>query len=92
MSPPVALAQLSVPCLHAADGGQQNYRKLSDKLKEADLERRLEEEEVMLREKGVQMAREALERKKALMAGIPEGTTVGTISEFMFKARALPAA
>ena len=132
----------------ADDGMASNYRRLSDKLKEADVERRIEEEEVTKRptlqpshksdttlhlryvallpirgnafksglssttgqaqrtldclnplstrasqlkvnkrEHGMQMARESLARKKALMAQIPEATNVGTIADFMFKAR-----
>ena len=45
------------------DGNQNNYRKLSDKLQEADIERRLELEEIEKRENTIQFAREARERK-----------------------------
>jgi len=68
------------------DGMQSNFGRLSDKLKEADLERRMEDEEIQAREHAYQQAREALERKKQLMAMIPDETNVGTISDFMFKA------
>jgi probable Rubsico expression protein CbbX len=68
------------------DGMASNYGRLSDKLKEADIERRMEEEEIEKRDHGYQMAREALARKKALMEMIPDVTNVGTISDFMFKA------
>jgi len=68
------------------DGMSSNYRRLSDKLKEADIERRIEDEEVNKRENGLKMAREALARKKELMELIPDVTNVGTISDFMFKA------
>ena len=68
------------------DGMQSNFGRLSDKLKEADLERRMEDEEIQAREHAYQQAREALERKKQLMEMIPDETNVGTISDFMFKA------
>jgi probable Rubsico expression protein CbbX len=68
------------------DGMASNYGRLSDKLKDADIERRMEEEEIEKRDHGYQMAREALARKKALMEMIPDLTNVGTISDFMFKA------
>merc|ERR1719160_543835 len=63
-----------------------NFGRLSDKLKDADLERRMEEEEIQAREHAYQQAREALQRKKQLMEMIPEETNVGTIGDFMFKA------
>ena len=43
--------------------------------------------QVNKRENGLKMAREALARKKELMELIPDVTNVGTISDFMFKAR-----
>jgi len=66
-------------------GNTGNYRKLSDKLKEGDVERRLEQEEVDKRENAVMMAREQLARKNELMRDIPEGQKVGTVSDYMFK-------
>jgi len=68
------------------DGMASNFGRLSDKLKDADLERRMEEEEIQAREHAYQQAREALQRKKQLMEMIPEETNVGTIGDFMFKA------
>ena len=62
-----------------------NYGRLSDKLKEADIERRLEEEEIYKRENAAQIAREAKERKIELLNAIPDATAAGTVDDFMFK-------
>lgn len=67
------------------DGNQNNYRKLSDKLQEADIERRLELEEIEKRENAVQFAREARDRKIALLRDIPDDVKAGTVDDFMFK-------
>ena len=67
------------------DGNQGNYRRASDRLKEADVERRKEEEEIYARENAAKLAREAKERKIALMAQIPDNTAAGTVDDFMFK-------
>merc|ERR1719460_2094694 len=62
-----------------------NVARLSDKLKEADIERRLEEEEIMKRENAVQLAREMRQRKIMLLQNIPDETVAGTVDDFMFK-------
>merc|ERR1719182_809769 len=62
-----------------------NYGRLSDKLKEADLERRMEEEAIAMREEAVQRAREERARKVQLLHGIPDETKAGSVDEFMFK-------
>mmetsp|Transcript_25104 Transcript_25104/g.50990 ORF Transcript_25104/g.50990 Transcript_25104/m.50990 type:complete len:401 (-) Transcript_25104:207-1409(-) len=62
-----------------------NYGRLSDKLKAADIERRLEEEAVQMREEAVQRAREERQRKIQLLYDIPEETRAGTVDDFMFK-------
>ena len=49
------------------DPNSSNNRRLSDRLKEADIERRLEQEEIDKRERAVEIKREARERKIALM-------------------------
>ena len=67
------------------DGNKGNFGRLSDKLKEKDVERRLEEEEVDKRENAARYAREARERKIALMAQIPDEVEAGTVDDFMFK-------
>ena len=69
----------------ATDGNQNNYRKLSDKLKEADVERRMEEEEINKRENAVMLKRQARDRKVALLQQIPDETRAGTVDDFMFK-------
>jgi probable Rubsico expression protein CbbX len=62
-----------------------NYGRLSDKLKAADIERRLETEAVAMREEAVQRAREERARKVQLLYDIPEETRAGTVDDFMFK-------
>jgi hypothetical protein len=62
-----------------------NYGRLSDKLKAADIERRLETEAVAMREEAVQRAREERLRKVQLLYDIPEETRAGTVDDFMFK-------
>ena len=60
---------------NSADTGA-NYGRLSDKLKEADIERRLEEEEIYARENAAQLARETRQRKIQLLQMIPDETKV----------------
>jgi len=67
------------------DPGASNYRRLSDKLKEADIERRLEQEAIDARENAAKLAREARQRKIALMRDIPDGQKAGTVDDYMFK-------
>ena len=59
--------------------------KLSDKLKEADIERRLESEAIAAREEAVQRAREERARKVALLTQIPDDVKAGTVDDFMYK-------
>merc|ERR1719201_3357380 len=70
---------------NSMDPGAGNYRRLSDKLKEADVERRKDEEAIMKREQAVQLAREERARKVALLSQIPDETKAGTVDDFMFK-------
>merc|ERR1719163_337224 len=74
-----------MPGDNSLDPGAGNFRRLSDALKEADIERRLEEEEIHKRENAAQLAREARERKIALLRDIPDATKAGTVDDFMFK-------
>jgi probable Rubsico expression protein CbbX len=74
-----------MPGSNDADPGASNYGRLSDKLKEADIERRLEEEEIMKRENAAQLKREMRERKIELLQKIPDDTRAGTVDDFMFK-------
>jgi hypothetical protein len=62
-----------------------NYRRLSDALKEGDIERRLEEEEIYKRENAALLKKEAKERKIMLLEKIPDETKAGTVDDFMFK-------
>merc|ERR1719247_806927 len=62
-----------------------NVARLSDKLKEADIERRLEEEEIYARENAAQLAREMRQRKIELLNLIPDDVQAGTVDDFMFK-------
>merc|ERR1719235_2435000 len=67
------------------DPAAGNYKRLSEKLKEADLERRLEEEEIQKRENAIEIAREARLRKIQLLQNIPDETPAGTVDDYMFK-------
>merc|ERR1719253_2252657 len=68
-----------------ADPGAGNYRRLSDKLKEADVERRLELEEIDKRENAALYARQARERKIQLLKEIPDAQKAGTVDDYMYK-------
>ena len=70
---------------NSLDPAAGNFRKLSDKLKEADVERRLEQEAIDARENAAKLAREARERKIALMRDIPDAQKAGTVDDYMFK-------
>jgi len=74
-----------MPGSNDMDPGAGNYGRLSDKLKEADLERRLEEEEIRKRENAAQIKRETLQRKISLLRDIPDDVKAGTVDDFMFK-------
>jgi len=74
-----------MPGDNSLDPGAGNFRRLSDKLKEADIERRLESEEIEKRENAVRLAREMRERRIALLRDIPDETKAGTVEDFMFK-------
>mmetsp|Transcript_20297 Transcript_20297/g.39495 ORF Transcript_20297/g.39495 Transcript_20297/m.39495 type:complete len:404 (-) Transcript_20297:607-1818(-) len=70
---------------YSLDPGAGNYGRLSDKLREADIERRLENDAIAAREEAAQRAREERARKVALLRDIPDYTQAGTVDEFMFK-------
>ena len=70
---------------NSLDPGAGNYRRLSDKLKEANVERRMEEEAIIARENAALFARQARERKIALMKEIPDAQKAGTVDDYMFK-------
>jgi len=62
-----------------------NYRRLSDALQDADIERRLEEDAVRMREEAMERARQERARKIALLNDIPDATKAGTVDDFMYK-------
>merc|ERR1719384_316987 len=67
------------------DPNSGNYKRLSQKLQEADTERRKDREAAEARERAAEMCREERERKIAYMAAMPENQPAGTVDEFMFK-------
>merc|ERR1719384_1438535 len=67
------------------DPNSGNYKRLSQKLQEADTERRKDREAAEARERAAEMCREERERKIAYMAAMPEDQPAGTVDEFMFK-------
>jgi len=76
---------LKGPAETKGDPNMANYGRLSDKLKDADIERRIEEEEIQKRENAVLLAREARARKVELLKTIPDAAKAGTVDDFMFK-------
>merc|ERR1719324_2164218 len=67
------------------DPGAANYGRLSSKLEEADVERRLEQEAIDAREQAAERARAERARKVALLTDIPDATKAGTVDDYMFK-------
>merc|ERR1719456_1920976 len=74
-----------MPGDNSLDPAAGNFRRLSDKLKEADIERRLEQEQIDARENAAKLAREARERKIQLMKDIPDAQKAGTVDDYMYK-------
>lgn len=70
---------LKGPAETKGDPNMANYGRLSDKLKDADIERRIEEEEIQKRENAVLLAREARARKVELLKTIPDAAKAGTV-------------
>jgi probable Rubsico expression protein CbbX len=67
------------------DPAKGNYRRLSDALKTSDLERRLEEDAIAMREDALRRKKEARERKIMLLQKIPDSMQAGTVDDFMYK-------
>jgi len=63
----------------------KNYSKLSEKLHEADAERRKIAEEADRRERASEIRREERMAKIAYMNDMPDSQPAGTVDEFMFK-------
>jgi len=68
-------------------GNDPNFQtaRLSDKLNEADIERRKAAEAADLRERAADIAREERAAKIKHMEDMPEDTPAGSVSDFMFK-------
>jgi probable Rubsico expression protein CbbX len=62
-----------------------NYRRLSDRLKEADVERRLEEEEKIRQENAWEMAKQEKKRKYDFFDALNRSQPVGYVKDFMYK-------
>merc|ERR1719163_56230 len=74
-----------MPGTNDMDPGAGDYGRLSDKLKEADVERRKEREEIEKRENAARLKREERERKIMVLQTVPEDQKVGTADDFMYK-------
>jgi probable Rubsico expression protein CbbX len=67
------------------DVNNKNYSKLSEKLNEADIERRKIQEEAERRERAAEIRREERLAKIQYMNDMPDSQPAGTVDEFMFK-------
>jgi len=67
------------------DPNNANYSKLSEKLQEADTERRKAREAAEARERAAEIKREERLAKIAYMNNMPDDQPAGTVDEFMFK-------
>jgi hypothetical protein len=56
-----------------------NFRKLSDKLKDGDIERKKAEEEALQRENALEFARLARQKKIDFMKDMPDNTPAGKV-------------
>jgi probable Rubsico expression protein CbbX len=68
-----------------SDPNNKNYSKLSEKLNEADIERRKIAEEAERRERAAEIRREERLAKIQYMHDMPDSQPAGTVDEFMFK-------
>jgi len=75
----------SLEYVGGSDPNESNLGRLSDKLNEADTERRKAAEEADRRERAAEIAREERLRKIEYMNSMPDNTPAGTVDEFMFK-------
>jgi len=67
------------------DPNSSNYGRLSNKLNEADTERRKAADEADRRERAQEIRREERQKKIDYMTAMPDHTPAGTVDEFMFK-------
>jgi len=75
----------SLEYVGGSDPNESNLGRLSDKLNEADTERRKAAEEADRRERAAEIAREERLRKIEYMNSMPDDTPAGAVDEFMFK-------
>lgn len=80
-----AAASRSGPVMQDADYEVPQTRRLSDALKEADVESRKEAAAAEKRRAAREAARDSRQRKIDFMTNIPDTTSVGTVDEYMFK-------
>jgi len=73
------------PDKYKDEANSGNFRKLSDKLKDGDIERKKAEEEQALRENALNFAREERRRKIEFMNTMPDDTPAGRVVDFMYK-------
>lgn len=67
------------------DSNDSNYGKLSDRLQEADTERRKNQEAADQRERAAEIRREERDKKIKYMTDMPDDRPAGTVDDFMFK-------
>jgi len=67
------------------DPNNKNYGKLSDRLNEADIERRKAEDAARERERAAEIRREQRLKKIKYMNDMPDDQAAGTVDDFMFK-------
>jgi len=73
------------PEKYSDEANAGNFRKLSDALKDGDIERKKAEEEALARENAIQLAREERLRKIAHMEEMDDSTPAGKVADFMYK-------
>jgi len=78
-------ASKSLEYTGGTDANNANYSKLSEKLQEADTERRKAKEAAEARERAAEIRREERLAKIAYMQNMPDDQPAGTVDEFMFK-------
>ena len=77
----------SAPSLQFQEGTDPSFKggRLSDKLKEADTQRRKDQEAAEARERAAEIAREERKRKIDFMYEMDENTPAGTVNDYMYK-------
>ena len=75
------------PSLQFQEGTDPSFKggRLGDKLKEADTQRRKDQEAAEARERAAELAREERKRKIDFMYEMDENTPAGTVNDYMYK-------